>query len=340
MNYSSLLPLEHFKDYFHFNHAEIEAAVAHQEDHYPGLPLAALYTDLADLYQLQTHPLIKGNWADLGAGVGISALLYATLYPQREAFAIEASLPRVAAGLCERERLKLSNAHLLAGDLLDCPIPLADTFFLYFPTGHVLDRMLDELSLRSHICLVVIESHGDCFARLEKEPWLELKASIPLKAARHHPDAHIYFTQPPGFIKDPLLSLSYQQKHLLIQDGAQSWLGESFGMQWMKDQSFNLKLPARTIESSQVVKCLAYDDLDELQKLLVHLRRLGEVKILTSSGGQQGLIRKIIIAPGFSLELSSGERLKWQDIKTIHWNEYLCYESSSQSCYFPPVPSA
>lgn len=337
MKSSSLPPWEHFKSHLQFSHEEIEDEVLAREGAYKGLSPEALYTSLQDLYAIQTHPLVQGNWVDLGAGVGTSLLLYSLLYPEREAKGVEFAPSRVRAGENRAKELGLKNFSLEEGDLLHHPLPLGDTYFLYFPTGPVLDRMLDVLSLRESLRIVAVESHGDLLPRLMKEPWLELEAKLPLTSARHHPEAFIFKKVPALSTKDQLFSVSYQERVLLMQEGETQWLGETKGMEWMEGERFNLMYPPRTIESSQVIALMELRDLRPEELFLVKLRRLGELKITTDSQTIYGLIRKILRGPVFSVELSTGERVEWHKLRSLFWKDHLCYESSSHFFSLPPA---
>lgn len=336
MSSSSRPPCPNFKELFQFDHAQIEAKVEKKESLYPGLSLEALYTDLEDLYQIQTHPLVSGEWCDLGSGVGMSALLYAHLYPTRKSFGIELSTSRHEAGVQEKLRLNLRNAELIHASMLDCPIPTAATYFLYFPTGHVLDRLLDQLSQKDNFILVAIESHGDLFARLDLEPNLKCLNSLKLKSKRHHPEARFYQKVSTQESKDILLSLSYQERYLLISE-QDKWWGESLELEWMGDDRFNLKHPPRSIRSSMVSQVLTAGELDQDLLNLCQLRRLGELTIKTSQGVIRAFIRKIASRHGFSLELSTGDWVEWKNIQSMTWNDHLCYDASESSFFLPPA---
>lgn len=339
MNSSSLLPWESFKSLLAFDHESIEAQVEVKDELYPGLNLEALYTDLREYAQIFSHPRIKGSWCELGCGVGIGNLFYAYLYPERRAVGIELASARAWAFQREKERLGLSNVEVIQGDLLTTSLPQADNYFLYFPTGPVLDRILSELQSRTNFTLIAIESHGDLFSRLDEEAQLELVDTLTLTQKRHSPDARIYRSRIPERAKDPMLELTFKNSYLWINDGTDLWLGESQGAEWIKAQTFNLKYPPRTIHSGEIKQVMTLDELSPLLRYLCGWRRLGVLSLITANKSSEGQLRKIISeAGGFSLELSSGERLKWQEITSISWNQNLCYDSRSCSFYLPPAP--
>jgi hypothetical protein len=290
-----------------FNHTEIERDVGPIPELYAGLSEEALYTSEEDLLSIFQHPLISGTWVDLGAGVGKSVLLYAARFPERKSVGIECAKARVEAGLLKIRERELSNAELLLGDLLFTEIPEGDVYFLYFPTGPVLDRLLCELSQKpKRFKIVAIESHGDLLLRLSKENWLTLKDEIHLSSQRHYPQAQIFESN--GLFRETELSfydLSFQHKYLLISEGEKSWIGESFGMTEIREDEFNLLVPPRTIQRDSVMAIL--DESEILEGIFPALKLRRELA--------HPLIRKIFVTPGFSLEISTGE--------TIEWNQFL-----------------
>lgn len=329
-----------WKKLFGFDHSLVEEKVTDQTGLYKNLSLNALYTSYEDLFFLMTSPWASGTWVDLGAGVGVSALMYGYIFPDREAYALEISQARVDEGKKVQERLKLNHVHIQNADLLTALIPEGETFFLYFPTGMVLDRVLFELYERKKpFTLIAIESHGDLFPRLIKEPWLKKEASLPLKSLRHHPDAFVFktdFTRPV-----PKLSphhLSFKPFFLTVKNNEEEWLGESYGMVWDKDETWTLSLPPRTIQWNQVQKVSSELDLSSLEQFVLSLRRLGVVKITTHEQNYEGNIRKIMIRPTFALEISSGEKVEWKEILTITWEKFLCYDSLSAHFSLPLAP--
>lgn len=339
MKSSSIVPWQFFKELFHFDHGSIENEVRERPGHYKDLNPHALYTSYEDLANIIQGPWVSGTWIDLGAGVGQSSLMYAYLYPERKSIAIESDEARALAGKRVKELLKLNNCQFINDDLEVCPIPEGETYFLYFPTGMVLDRILSELRLINKFKrLIVIESHGDLLPRLMKEQWLRPVGAIPLNTPRHHPEAMVYERVEAPLNYGPH-QISYLNKLLLIQDEDHSlWIGESKGLEWLREDQYQLAYPPRTINWSQVQKIMEVVDLDERSYFLVKLRRLSPLVIQTKEKLIEGFIRKIIISPCFKVELSSGELVEWQDIKKINWRDILCFDSSSGFCYLPPAP--
>jgi SAM-dependent methyltransferase len=319
--------LERFK----FDHELIESGVGNQSGSYQGLDPRALYTSREDFLALFSHELVSGTFVDLGCGTGEGCLLYGHLYPDRFAIGVDFETARISAGLKIKAELKLSQVKLLQQDLLHDPLPVGDTYFLYFPTGMVLDRILNEL-YQSHrfFRLIAIESHGDLFPRLSKENWLRTVAEIPLVSERHHPQARVFERQQ-GLRLESLLphTLSFQEKYLVIQEDGYIWLGESLGLEWSLEERYELLTPPRSILWHQVKEVLSFDQIPVKYQQAIKLRRLGEVKIQTFSSDYQGFIRKIGMEPTFHLELSSGAKVEWSDIVTITQGSTICYASSS-----------
>lgn len=339
MTSSSIVPWQYFKELFQFDHKSIENEVRERPGHYKDLPPEALYTSFEDLANILGGPWVSGTWVDLGAGVGQSSLMYAYLYPDRKSIAIESDKARSDAGLKKRDSLGLLNCEFILDDLETCPLPDGETFFLYFPTGLVLDRILCELRhLKKFKRLIAIESHGDLLPRLKKESWLYPVGSIPLKTPRHFPEAMVYERVDAPAEYGPH-QISFLNKHLSILDQDLSlWLGESRGLEWLQGNQYQLLYPPRTICWDQVQKIMNEEDLDELSYFLVKLRRLSPIVIHTLDKKLEGSIRKIVVSPSFKLELSSGELVEWKDIKSIKWRDELCFDSLSGYCCLPPAP--
>lgn len=330
-----------WENLFGFNHAFIEESVETKEGSYKDLNPEALYTSYEDLEEIFSHLPVQGTWVDLGAGVGQSALMYGLLYPERKAIAVEFVHSRVASGQNVAQKLHLKNVAFYERDLLRDEIPFGDIYFLYFPTGPVLDRILHVLRQRQkNFFVVAIESHGDLLERLRKEKWLIEKKQIPLKTLRHHNEA-LVFEAKDQKDSDELNphAISFLENYLEIREGEKLWLGESYGLEWLKEDLYDLKFPPRSIQWSQVEKILSASELSPVLDFTAKLRRLGEVKIMSKNGLYQGSIRKIYFYPAFRLEISSGEQVEWEEIQTIHWGQFLCYDSSCHFFSLPLVPT-
>lgn len=326
---SSLTPFSEF-----FKRAE--ELVSDDPSSYKDLDARALCTDPEDVLTIIQDPLIQGTWVDLGSGLGHTVITYAGKFPDRFAVGIEREASRVEASKTIAEALRLS-CDFIQGDLLTARLPEGDTYFLYFPQGHVLDRILSELLRKEKFTLVAIESHGDLLPRLEKETWLRLEKEIPLKHERHYPCARIYRPEDGMRKLSGLHAYSFQEWFFLISDGNDEWWGDSLGLQ-ASGKGYLLAHPPRTVREEEIVKTLTRNELPGILGFLVSLRHFADVMV--SSGGKvySGPIRKILGREVFSVEFPGGEKLQWKDIEWIKQGNQLCYDSSSQLFFLPPAP--
>jgi len=310
---------EHFKK----THDSIESNVLSRKGSYQGLSKEALSTDLEDLNNIFKSSSVSGTFVDLGCGTGESVLLYAELFPDRKAIGIDFEEARINAS----KSFQLDNSEFIHADLMTYKIPEADTYFLYFPTGPVLDLILTSLyEMEKPFYLIAIESHGDLLKRLDLENWLENVQEIPLSSKRHYPNARIYKRLFNSRSDDLFpFTVSYQHKYLLIDH---EWIGETFGMEWTEDDRFELETPPRTIHWRDVKKLMILEDFPlHIQKVL-KMRLEGELDIQLRNRKLSGFIRKIILKPTFQLEISNGEKVEWTEIVTIRKGSLLCYDSS------------
>ena len=315
--------------HFNFNHESVEGQVGNDTGSYRGTNEKALYTSREDFLAIFSHPHITGTFVDLGCGTGESSLLYGSLYPERKSIGVEFQGARLKIGRAFQAEHQISNVELREQDLFKNPIPEGDTYFLYFPTGMVLDRILSSLyESQREFKLVAIESHGDLLPRLQKENWLKLVAEVPLSTSRHYPNAQIFESIKVSRGEELLPhTLSYQEKFLVIQD-QETWLGETMGLEWSEGNRYELLIPPRTIQWESVQEVLSFNEFDVKTQEAIKLRRLGELQIETSNAVFQGYIRKILLKPTFRLEISSGEKVEWSEIKTIRQGPRICYASS------------
>lgn len=318
---SSLPPFwEHFKQH----HESSETRVEESAGAYRNLPFEALYSSFDDLTSIFNHPSVSGTFVDLGCGAGQSVLLYSWMFPDRKGIGVEFQKARLNHGI------GLENAELIHADLLDCKIPECETYFVYFPTGPVLDRILSELYRMGHdFVLIAIESHGHLLPRLDLENWLVKETEIPLSSKRHYHFARIYRRVhiPRDKILEPFLH-TFKEHYLLLQD---NWIGETFGMEWQEGDRFELMTPPRTISWKDVKKLMVLEEIPPRFHEALRIRRLGELEITLRTKKYSGFIRKIMIDPSFVVEISSGEKVEWSEIQTIYQGSTLCYASSFRS---------
>ncbi len=295
----------------------IESQVSAREGSYQGLEEAALLTSLEDYNEIFRNLTDFSTYIELGSGHGLGPVLFAHTFPTKKAFGIEFEQARLNESLRLKSSYNLENVDFVFGDLLTCEIPFGDLYFLYFPVGPVLDRILKILGeSRSDLSLVAIESHGDLLPRLDRENWLERYFEIPLRAARHYPNAVLYKKI---HLKKPSFDdYSFVENFFEIQDEDGSiWLGDSYGMSWCKENLYNLQFPPRTINQDQILNILDEKNLTEFLKELISLRRKGPLSFETDRGILNGEIRKIFIRPDLKLELSTGQHLLFSEINSL-----------------------
>lgn len=312
--------LAQFWERFKNDHEQIEKIVSESNGPYAGLSLEALYSSPEDLSHVFRHPLITGTFVDLGCGSGFSALLYGTIFPDRSAIGVEIEEARLKRGFEYLRHHPEVKVTLIQGDLLSCALPVAETYFLYFPTGPVLDRILFELyKLNKEFKLLVIESHGDLIKRIELENWLTFTDEVPLNSLRHHPSARIYvrnFSERKESLE--VFNHSYQDHYIVIQEKNETWLGRTLGMEWTSGDRFELLSPPRTIFWKDVKKLmLSMEECEEVYFEAIDLWNKGEITLTTADKIYRGFIRKIIISPSFKVEISSGEKVEWDKILKI-----------------------
>lgn len=301
------------------HHSLIEEKVSDRPGSYRNLNSKALYTSQDDFRNIFSHPLVQGTFVDLGCGTGHGCLMYSQMFSDRQAIGLDCEEARINEGLLLKESLNLTNVDLLVMDLEKDKIPAGDTDFLYFPTGHVLDRVLSELySLKKKFTLIAIESHGDLLPRLELENWLELKDEIPLFAERHYPKARVYRSSNAQRLVPQAFLISNSDLVLFIEDENGLWLGSSFGLSWEGGDRFNLMTPPRTIDWISVKSLKARSELSSDLQQLLSFRDAGLVTIETQSRLIEGNIRKIYLSPVFHLEISNGEKVELSEIKKIN----------------------
>ena len=321
---------------FRSDYKAVEKEVSDQAGSYQGIEAEALLTSEEDFRRIfAALPDIK-VWAELGSGHGLGPLLFAHLFPQKKSLGIEFEKPRFDISVQLKNEHHLTNVDFILGDMLTCDIPQADTYFLYFPTGMVLDRVLHELGSRNEMFqLVAIESHGDLLERLKKESWLKASMEIPLSSPRHCDVARVFtkISQKQNDLHD----FSFLKKYLLIEDENSQWLGESLGLEWLKADEFKLLVPPRSFKESQVKEVLELADVDKCFQPALLLRGLGELRIVTETAELQGHLRKIYVAPCFKVEISSGEQVEWGKIRRIFWESTLCFDSSLDYFFYPHV---
>lgn len=311
--------------HFGLFHEEIETQITgsyHHNESYVGhgLTADALYTSFADYYTLLTHPLIRpgDTLVDLGAGVGKATLLARTLNLDLSVLSLEYVRERHLAGVQALERLQLPTHEMICCDLMTTPVPVADHYFIYLPTGVLLAKILAELRERAqtHSFFVwVIESHGDLIPTLMNfAPFLKLHSErIVLESHRHTPFLNIFQAttettyQSENFPFQNEINSS-PHAHLLIEDrdvGADTsylWLASTKGISMgVRPEHLQVFYPNREFHWGQLRKVIHEAPL-ELTAWINARERQQKFSGL-------GEVRKIITAPSPTIEFSQGARL-------------------------------
>lgn len=320
---------------FQTDYRAVEKNISQRPGSYPGLPQEALLTSEEDFKRIfHSLPHIK-IWAELGSGHGLGPLLFAHLFPHKKSIGIEFEDSRYQVSCELQKQHHITNVEFIRGDLLECCLPVADTYFLYFPTGIVLDRILHELGRQQReLRIVAIESHGDLLARLQKENWLKPTMQIPLSSTRHCEVACVF--ERISTRESDLHDYSFKKKYFLIDDGAE-WIGESYGMEWVREDEYQLLTPPRSFKSSHVKNILDLNEIESRFHPALCLRGLGELRIITEKQELKGELRKIFVGPSFKVEISSGEQVEWSQIRQILWENILCFDSSLDYYFYPHV---
>lgn len=325
-----------WKEKFPFNFEDVESSVQERPGAYRGISPEALFTDPEDYEAIfKELPHLK-SWVELGSGVGLGPLMFALLHPEGLSFGIEFDESRYKAGEEMKRKTALKNVFFQNEDLLYSDIPVGEAYFMYLPTGPVLDRILSELGTREgNFKIIVIESHGDLLPRIKKENWLDVLCEIPLKSSRHYP--HAVFFEKIGVKRPSIHDVSFLERYFLIEEEGKEWIGESYGMEWIREDEYQCLIPPRGFHLQQLKGTYGLEDLNPLYHHALRLRHLGVLTIKTRKGEFHGFIRKIFVTPSFKVEISSGQLLEWKDVTHVFWENQLCYESSSGYFYYPPA---
>ena len=304
-------------DTYSFDFLKVEKDVSVCEGAYKGLGQEALLTSLDDFITIFKDFPDADTFIDLGCGYGLGPLIFSQLYPDKKSIGIEFESARFKEALKLKAHLDLKQVQFIHGDLFTCDIPFGDLYFLYFPTGPVLDRILKVLGERSQdFHLIVIESHGDLISRLARETWLIKEFEINLSSQRHYPNAIVF--KKIGLKRPTIHDLSFASKFLVIQEeDGKRWVGESDGLHWIKGDLFNLIIPPRSIAGVSIVRTLDLSDFESSIRMLLQYRRQGPCVFQTINGQESGFIRKIYIDPDTFIELSSGKLIPLGEIQNV-----------------------
>lgn len=266
---------------------ENESKVSDRAGSYRDLTLEALLTSEEDFRRIFNALEIE-SWAELGCGYGWGCLLFSELYPEKLCIGLEFEGPRIQVAKTQAQ-MKGLKAQFIHADLATCEIPVVQTYFLYFPTGPVLDRILCELGKATHdFQLIVIESHGDFLPRLSLEDWLTPVQEIPLLGQRHYPYAVVF--KKTGRKKASYFDFSFQDRLLLVRDEQGEWLAESRGLEFLTKDQIQFQTPPRTVKTSSILGPVQKEELPQAIVSKLQERR------------ENSLWRKIYLRPDLLVE--------------------------------------
>ncbi len=309
--------MKDFLENLKINFDLLEKSVSSRPGSYFGLEQQALLTDISDYLNIFSHFNDVTSFVEFGSAYGHGPLIFSRLFPSAHAIGIEFEEVRFNTAVTLKNNFNLNNCEFVLADLSTAKIPPADLYFLYFPTGPILDRILFELSQMTHqFHLIVVESHSDLIPRLEKETWLTEDFEVPLVSKRHYSKAKVFSSG--GLKISSYFDFSFKEKYFMIRDIDNSiWIGDSLGLEWHSKDYLTLLNPPYTIHENQVQAMVEFSSFNLPTQHLIKLRALGGVKIESHLKHFQGFIRKIYIDPHFLIELSTGERINFDDLSKI-----------------------
>jgi hypothetical protein len=175
---------------------KIEQAVPDHEGLYKGLKSEALQTSYLDYYQILQKIPSGSSFVDIGAGYNRASFVNHWCDFGHDCIGLEVVKERIVHAQSIGEKFGINSKHFVHFDLYGShELPKADFYFIYMPTGVLLDQIFVKLSGHKHsFQLIVIESHGDLIPTMEHySDWFKCEFKIPLSQKRHDP--FIYFYQ-------------------------------------------------------------------------------------------------------------------------------------------------
>lgn len=319
--------------YFGLCHQRIESSISQtypSTDSYVGhgLTQEALYTQFSDYLKMFKHPLVKAGqtFVDVGAGLGKGTLLCQALELDLKVLSLEYVWERHRAGKDALKRLNLNSEDMMHVDLMIKPLPQAQHYFIYLPTGPLLSHIIEQLKVMAQtqdFHVWVIESHGDLIPTLKKfAPHLELLSEeIPLDSERHCNKLTIFKSSQRQAYEHE--DFTFQNEiHLkghgyaLVEDcdlgskEAYLWLASLKGISMgVRENHLQVFYPNREFHFNKIQKILdapptifkIWCDIREEQKDFPHL----------------GAVRKIITSPTALIEFSNGTRLPLKEAESL-----------------------
>lgn len=165
------------------------------EDTKEQLHSEGLLTSYLDFYQIFSWLEKKQieTFTDMGAGLGRSALIAKTWFPQMRVLGIELDPSRV-------ETANKIGVELIESSIEDyyqrADAEMTQSYYLYFPWGSSLFAWLRMIKERPSTIVVVTESYGDFITLLEVHaPWLKRVDQLKAYSDRHDPYIMFYEVQ-------------------------------------------------------------------------------------------------------------------------------------------------
>ena len=180
-----------FDEFFGIDFDNAEASIEPQGLNYAGERSEALSTSYLDYYQMLSLIPDGASFADLGAGYGRANLMCGYLGKDINCLSYEIENERINMGQKAAIELGYASEGFIHADLLDIDFafPQADYFFLYLPTGDLLEglvKRLMDVACKKRIHIFVIESHGDLLNRIRHLDWLnETSIRLDTSLPRH-----------------------------------------------------------------------------------------------------------------------------------------------------------
>ncbi len=157
------------------------------ESAYVGLDPRALLTSYVDYYQILKSIEINETLVDLGAGYSRGSIISQFL-KLGSCISLEYVKQRVLSAQNSLELINGDISSIRCVDLREASIPDEKYYFLYFPKGPVLYKILMslfELAKTSPRYLFVCESHGDVMEYLDMFSNIEKVAAMDVSQPRH-----------------------------------------------------------------------------------------------------------------------------------------------------------
>jgi hypothetical protein len=241
-----------------------------------GLAPLVLNNSYADFFLLLKNISIENEMAtiiDIGAGHCRMAVLSKLFFPKLKVISIEPVAQRIPTFPENKDIYPITFS-----ELPDTVI--GDYYFLYFPTGPILEEILRKIKSYQHqFSIIAIESHGELINRLKIESaWLEVIEYIKLTYPRHNPICYLFEKISESQITLEELNTKIENFSNALIDN--DWIADTKELELHFDKegiiSFEFKFPPRIVEKKlkeiDDIKFCSQEDFDEETKKLLNLR--------------------------------------------------------------------